>query len=161
MSVSKREGIALVVLAIISAAIFFSSLDRVWPLADFAVHEPPVRVIPEARRFLAQQGVDVREHAAVSAVRADTFALDYATRALGIETTQKLIGRGEPLYVYEVLFKKHGDPDSVWVELHPRRGVIGWGRTVQDVPDARRGSVVQRRTQRRGPLERFNRPFHH
>lgn len=146
MSVSRREGIALVVLAILSAVIFFSSLERVWPLADFDVHEPPGRVIPEARRFLARQGVDVRKHAAVSAVRADTFALDYATRALGIETTQKLIGRGEPLYVYEVLFKKHGDPDSVWVELHPRRGVIGWGRTVQD---DERGATLDEESARR------------
>ncbi len=132
MRVSQREGIALAVVAILSASIFFGSLDRLWPLADFAVNEPPSRVIPEARRFLARQGVDVREHAAASAVRVDSFALDYVTRALGMDTAQKLIGRGAPLYVYEVLFKKHGDPDSVWVELHPRRGVSGWGRTAQD-----------------------------
>jgi hypothetical protein len=139
MSVTRRETIALVLLAIVSAGIFFSSLERVWPLADFDVHQAPARVIPEARRFLLRQGVDVRRHAASSAVRVDAFSLDYVTRVLGMETAQGLIRTGAPLYVYEVVFKRHGDPDSVWVDWHPRRGVIGWGRTVQD--DARGATV--------------------
>jgi hypothetical protein len=127
-----RADLWLLAVAIAGGALFFASLGHLWPLADVDVNVPAKRLIPRAEAFLRTRGLDVHGYSAASALRLDEFALDYVTRTFGIGAAQKLIRSGEPLYAYEISFKRRGDPDSIWVEFHPRRGVIGWGRTVQE-----------------------------
>ncbi len=132
-----RGDLWLLIVAIAGGVLFFASLRNLWPLADVDVNATPKGLIPQAETFLHTRGIDVHDYTAASALRLDEFALDYVTRTFGIGAAQKLISGGEPLYVYEIDFKKRGDPDSIWVEFHPERGVIGWGRTVQeDAPGA-------------------------
>ena len=134
---NRRADLWLLVAAVVAGVLFFSSLRRIWPLADIDVNASPASLIPQARRFLAAEGMNVRDDDAASALRLDGFVQDYLIRKFGIDGAQRLIRRGEPVYVYDVLFKRRGDPDSAWVNLHPSHGVIGWGRTLQeDAPGA-------------------------
>ncbi len=127
----------LLALAVLSAALFFWSLSRLWPLAGVDVNEAPDKLIPQARDFLRTQGLDTNGYEAASALRLDGFALDYVTRTFGIGEAQRLIRSGEPLYFYQVVFKKRGNPDAIWVDIHSIRGAVGWGRTMQeDAPGA-------------------------
>lgn len=144
-----RSDLWLLIAAIGAATLFFSSVDRIWPLAATDINATPERVVAEARRFLAARGIDAREHAAASALRVDIDALDYLMRKFGMRETQRLIRAGEPVYYYMVPLKKRGDPDTQWVEWHPARGVIGWGRTMQEdapgavlEPDVARGAAA-------------------
>ena len=128
----KRADLFLLLGAVVAGALFFASLRHNWPLADVDVNRSPGQLIPAARSFLATQRIDVREYVAASALRVDGFALDYLIRKFGIAEAQRLIARGEAIYLYQVIFKRRGDPDAIVVEIHPRRGVIGWWRTVQE-----------------------------
>jgi len=133
----RFSTLCLLLAAIVAGALFFSALRHIWPLAEVDVNASPEQIIPMARSFLVAQRIDVRDYAAASALRVDGFALDYVIRKFGIAGAQRLIARGEAIYLYEVMFKQRGNPDAIVVELHPRRGVIGWWRTVQeDAPGA-------------------------
>src|SRR5512140_1061128 len=138
-----RPDLWLLLAATLGGALFFSSLTRIWPLARIDVNVRPEGLVVQARDFLRTRDIDVRAYAAASALRLDWFALDYVTRSFGIGAAQQMIARGEPLYFYEIDFKKRGDPDSLWVDIHPQRGVIGWGRSVQE--DARGEALTAER----------------
>jgi hypothetical protein len=142
----QRADLWLLLLAIAGGAIFFSSLHHLWPLAEIDLNARPATVVPQARAFLAKQGIDVASHDAASRLVVDDDALDYLLRTFGQEQTQRLIRAGKPIYLYEIFFKRFGDPDSVWVTLHPEAGVTGWGRTVQE--DAE-GATVEANAARR------------
>ena len=135
----------LLVAAILAGALFFSSLRHIWPLAEVDVNRSPEQLIPVARQFLATQRLDTRGWAAASALRVDGFALDYLVRKFGIAEAQRMIARGDAIYLYQVMFKQRGNPDGMIVELHPNRGVIAWWRTVQeDAP----GAIIDRQAAR-------------
>lgn len=136
----ERSDLMLLAGALLGGALFFASLHHLWPLAAVDVNAPPRREIAAARSFLEKQGFDVAHHKAASRLVVDDAALDYLMRTFGRERAQSLIRSGEPVYVYDVVFKKHGDPDSVRVSLHPDGRVLGWARTVQE--DAA-GAVVE------------------
>lgn len=128
----ERFDLLLLAIALAGGALFFSSLHHLWPLAAIDVNVPPEQVIAEARRFLEARGVDHRGYVAASSLRLDDKALDYLMRKFGARRTQQFIRDGQPVYFYEVLLKKRGDPDALWVDWHPLRGVIAWGRSVQE-----------------------------
>lgn len=135
-----RSDLWLLLAAIAGGVLFFSSLHHLWPLAAADVNAPPSREVARARAFLVQEGFDVTHHNAASRLVVDDEALDYLMRTFGQSRTQDLIRRGEPVYVYDVVFKRYGDPDSIRVALHPDGRVLGWTRTVQeDAP----GAVVE------------------
>jgi hypothetical protein len=123
----NRSDLKLVVAAMIGAAVFFSSLDRIWPLAQTDINASTEQVIARARQKMTADG-----HAAASALYVDADILDYLLRKFGMAATQRMIRDGDPIYIYSVVQKKYRDPDTKWVEVHPARGVIGWGRTMQE-----------------------------
>jgi hypothetical protein len=142
----RFSNLLLLAAAILGGELFFSSLRHIWPLADVDVNRSPEQLIPAARQYLAAQHIDTRGWTAASALRVDGFALDYLVRKFGIAEAQKMIARGEAIYLYQVMFKKRGDPDAIVVELHPNRGVIAWWRTVQeDAPGATISADAARR----------------
>lgn len=146
----ERADLWLLVAAVAGGILFFTSLHHLWPLAAIDVNAPPERVISRARAFLEKEHLPSAGYAAASRLIVDAEALDYLTRTFGNAGTQRLIRAGKPVYVYEVWFKKYGDPDSTRVIVHPEAGVIAWGRSVQeDAP----GAVVESATARRTASE--------
>lgn len=132
-----RSDVWLLIAALAGGTLFFASVRYLWPLAATNVNQSPARVIAQARPFLRAHGLDDRGYAAASSLRLDGDILDYLMRKFGMRRTQDLIRSGEPIYVYETELKRRGDPDSIFVIVHPERGVISWGRTVQeDAPGA-------------------------
>ena len=133
----NRSDVWLLIAALAGGTLFFSSVHHLWPLADTNVNEPPVQVIAQARAFLRAHGIDDRGAAAASSLRLDSDILDYLMRKFGMRTTQDLIRAGHTIYVYKAELKRPGDPDSMYVIVHPERGVTAWGRGVQeDAPGA-------------------------
>lgn len=133
----NRSDLWLLIVALAGGTLFFSSVHHLWPLAETNVNEPPAEVIAQARAFLRAHGIDDRGAAAASSLRLDSDILDYLMRKFGMRTTQDLIRAGHTIYVYEAELKRPGDPDSMYVIVHPERGVTAWGRSVQeDAPGA-------------------------
>lgn len=134
-----RSDLLLAAAALAAGVLFFASLGRLWPLAEMDLQVPDRELQAEGRAFLLEAGFEVAEHDAESALRVDALVLDYLQRAFGRREAQQLISQGLPVYWYEVLLKRRGDPDRYWVRLHPgaARRVVAWGRTVQeDAPGA-------------------------
>lgn len=132
-----RFDLYLLFVAIAAGALFFLSLGRLWPLAELDLHVPREALVERARATLEQAGFDVSEHRAESALRVDAFALDYLQRAFDEGEAQRRIAAGFPVFRYDVLLKRHLDPDRYWVHLHPGEGgegldVLAWGRSVQE-----------------------------
>ncbi|MFP3941585.1 MAG: type II CAAX prenyl endopeptidase Rce1 family protein [Thermoanaerobaculia bacterium] len=151
-----RSDLALAAVALVAAAVFFASLDRLWPLARTDLHVPPAVLEERARDFLLEAGFPVANHEAASALKVDARVLDYLQRTFGRTEAQRLIAAGYPVYWYEVLFKRRGDPDRYWVHLGGSGApgaseagdpageagrVLGWGRSVQE--DAPAGAVEE------------------
>jgi hypothetical protein len=135
-----RADLWLLLVALLGGALFFTSLDRLWPLADTDVNMASTALIADAREFLISQGIPAERHLAASRLQVDGRILDYLLRSFGHDYTQRLIREGKAVYFYEIYFKEGDNPDSAWVALHPEAGVVGWGRTVQE--DAA-GAVVE------------------
>lgn len=149
-----RLDLYLLLAAIAAGAVFFLSLGRLWPLADMDLHVPREALVERARATLERAGVDVSEHRAEAALRVDAFALDYLQRSFEDGEAQRRIAAGFPVFRYDVLLKRHLDPDRYWVHLHPGADgegldVLAWGRSVQE--DAS-GETVSAETAREAAL---------
>lgn len=132
-----RSDLALLAVALLAGALFTLSLPRLWPLARIDLTADREALEAAAREGLADAGLEVEGYETASRLTVDAAALDYLQRALGRERAQELIVSGAPVYLYEVHFKKRGEPDRLWAEVHPRVGLVGWGRTLQeDAPGA-------------------------
>jgi hypothetical protein len=132
-----RSDVILLVIALACGVFFFSMLHRLWPLAETDLNAPPARLTAEAKRFLEARDIDTSRHAAATRLTVDSAALDYLLRHFGRETTQQFIREGFPIFLYEVRLKRRGDPDALSVEIHPEKGIVSWGRSVQeDAPGA-------------------------
>jgi hypothetical protein len=131
-----RSDLVLAAVAVAAGALFFASLGRLWPLAQMDLHVPDGELQAAARDFLVESGFPVGGHDAESALRVDPLLLDYLQRSFGDAGAQELVAAGHPVFWYEVLLKRRGDPDRYWVQLHPAAarsaGVVGWGRTMQE-----------------------------
>lgn len=135
-----RRNLTLLAVAVVAGALFFSHLGELWPLARVDLLADRGTLEAEARRELAERRLDVTGYRAASRLVVDDAVLDYLERAFGFERAQELIADGLPVYLYEVHFKRQGEPDRFWATLHPRQSLVGWGRTVQeDAPGARLG----------------------
>lgn len=128
----QRSDVALLVVALACGALFVASLHRLWPLGATNVNLPPERVIAQARTFLAERGLPAERMTYASRLEVDDEIMEYLLRAFGRERTQQLIAGGTPVYLYRVFGKERGDPDSTWVALDARKGVLAWNRTVQE-----------------------------
>lgn len=140
-----RGDLYLLLAAVVAGALFFSHLGTLWPLARIDLTADRAALEREARRGLEERGIgdwfegaDGRGPVRVSSrLSVDADALDYLARAFGREGAQQRIAGGAPVFVYEVDFKRHGDPDGVWATIQPAIGLTGWGRGLQeDAPGA-------------------------
>jgi hypothetical protein len=142
----RRDLLFLLLLGAASGALFFSSLGRLWPLAELDLHVPRRVLIREATAALGARGIEIEGYSAATLIALDAPTLDHVERSASRAKAQRLITDGVPIYRYEVYFKRAGDPDSAWVQWHPTGGVVGWGRTVQeDAPGAQVDGEVARR----------------
>lgn len=128
----RRGDLGLVLLASAGAVLFFAGLGRLWPLAHADLTVPAAQVEARAAEFLAAQGHDMRVFERASRLTVDDAALDYLERAFGRDAAQQRIESGSPVVAYRVNFKRSGDPDAWTVVLHPREGVLGWSKQMQD-----------------------------
>lgn len=125
------EG-AVAAVCVLAGALFISSLGRLWPLVQTDLVADRSRIEASARSFLEGRGFSLEGYRQSSAVTVNTETLDYVDREFGRVRTHELVGRGFPLVYYHVRFKKHGEPASYLVNLHPEIGVIGWSRWVEE-----------------------------
>ena len=128
----NRPDVWLLIAALAGGTLFFATVRHLWPLAETNVNASPAREIAQSSAFLRERGFDASRYAAASSLRLDGDILDYLMRKFGMGRTQALIRAGEPIFVYETELKQRGNPDSMFVVLHPERGVVSWGRTVQE-----------------------------
>jgi len=149
----NRSDLLLLLAALLGAVVFFASLDRLWPLAEMDLHVPEGVLEARARTVLEEAGFDVTDHAAASALRVDSTVLDYLQRSFGEAEAQRWIADGLPIYRYDVVLKRHGDPDSYRVAFfaplggEPRLELLSWGRTVQE--DASGATLDEEEARRR------------
>ncbi|HUF78532.1 MAG TPA: CPBP family intramembrane glutamic endopeptidase [Thermoanaerobaculia bacterium] len=152
-----RSDLVLAAVAGAAGVLFFVSLGRLWPLAEMDLHVSDEALEAKARELLLESGFEVELHDAESALRVDPLVLDYLQRSFGEADTQRLIAAGHPVFWYEALLKRRGDPDRYWVQLHPGArlsgGILGWGRTVQEDAPASAVSEEAARELARATLE--------
>jgi hypothetical protein len=133
---SRELGLALLCLA--CGALFFLSLERLWPLARMDLVAPPGRIRAEAAECLRGRGFDLGGYRSSSELVVRPSILDYVERRFGREQAQAWIAQGLPLAHYSAYFKKPGERTSYAVEVHPQAGVLGWRKSVEeDEPGAR------------------------
>jgi len=131
------EGL-LVTAGLLAGLFFFASLDRLWPLADLDLVAPRAPLEERARSFLNERGFDLSGYHSSSALTVDTRALDYVESAFGRTQAQRWIAEGLPLVRYRARFKQAGRSTAYSTDIHPRHGVLGWARSVEeDEPGAR------------------------
>lgn len=146
-------------LALLAGALFFLSLGRLWPLAATDLTVPRAVVQERAERALdalgiADSGVSRARYQSASRIDVDEGALDYVERAFGRDTAQSLVRSGASLVVYDVLFKRRGDPDALTVSLDGSGRMVGWARGLQDDAKAPSVTVDSARMLARGALAR-------
>ncbi len=122
----------LVALALVAGALFFWSLERLWPLARADLNGTGVRIETHAREVFVSKGFDLDGYESASAVGVDEGALDYAERTFGTARTQEWIAEGLPLVTYDVLFRKRGEPDSLSATLLADGRLVGWSKEMQE-----------------------------
>lgn len=147
----RRGGDGLLLLAaIVGGALFFTSLGTIWPLARTDLTRPAAALQAHARSFLTQRGQAVDRFDAATWIGTDDKALDYVEEVFGKERAQRFIADGFPIVSYHVSLKQAGNPDALWVTLHPSGTVLGWGREIQeDAPGSRLGEDQARELLRR------------
>ncbi|MCP3979585.1 MAG: CPBP family intramembrane metalloprotease [bacterium] len=134
----RPAGVVLVLLGLVAGALFFTSLDRLWPLADFELVVEPGAMERQARGFLEGRGFDLDGCVAARRTALDHPAIDYVDRTFGRERTQSWIAEGLPLLRHRVRFKRADDPEPYLVDVHPSKGVLGFGLYLEeDTPGAR------------------------
>lgn len=132
MSPERRSDWTLAAIAIAAAALFFTSLDRLWPLAPIDLTRDTAALTREARAVLVDNGIDTSGAVTATALSVHDEILDYIEREFGRDQAQVWIREGLPIYMYRIWFRTRGNPDTAAVTLHPVTGLLGWGRTVQD-----------------------------
>ena len=125
-------GWVLAIVSIAAGAFFFTSLGRLWPLADLELLAPSAGLRAQAREFLERRGFDLEGYRSASALTVDTRGLNYVERAFGRSQAQRWIAEGYPLVQYRVDFKKRGERTEYSVRLHPEAGLLSWRKWVED-----------------------------
>jgi hypothetical protein len=135
----------LIPLALVAGLVFFSSLGRLWPLADADLTVPSARLDARARQALAERGFDPTGYTWASALDVDERSLDYVEQTFGRDHAQALLTEGLPLVTYPVLYRKRGEPNSLSATLHPSGAVVGWSRELQEDEPAAEATTDQAR----------------
>lgn len=128
----KRVDLVLAVTAIVGAALFFTSVGTLWPLADVDLTRDRDDLVETARSLVESAGYDLSGYRASSRISIDPPALEYVARAFGEARAQEWLRAGLPIVRYDVRFKRHGDVHTYGVELHPSGDAVAWWRRVED-----------------------------
>ena len=127
-----RRDAGLLLVAALAGWLFFSSLGRLWPLADADLNVAAPAREQAARAFLQARGLDLSGFRAASALAVDETTLDYVEGAFGRARAQALIQSGLPLVTYGVNFKKAGAVDGYSVTLGPAGNIAAWSSSLQE-----------------------------
>ncbi len=128
---NRWSGFALLIVALLGGLLFSTSMDRLWPMVNADVTRNPDEFREPARRFLEAAGFDLEGYDFAGVVLVYENVLDYAESTFGRGRTQAWIGERFPLVVYQVGFKKEGEPRSAYVFFHPDGKVLGWRKQVE------------------------------
>lgn len=129
---SRRSPILLALAGLLAGALFFTSLDRLWPLARTELVADEAHLERRARALLADRGFPVQHYAAAGMLVVHDAALDYVERTFGRPRTQQWIARGEPLFQHRVALKRPGDTTQYVVWLQGSGEILGWWRSVEE-----------------------------
>ncbi len=144
---THQSDIALLLVALMCGALFFTSLHHLWPLVPGNLHVPPHQLKATASAFLATQNIDVRGYAASTAFDVDEGYLDSLERQFSATTVRALMEQGSPLTSYKVVYKKPGKATVNSVALSPDgKRVVGWVRILEEDEPGARIPVEQART---------------
>ena len=109
-----------------AGVLFFSSLGKIWPLAEVNLEADRDQLIDDARNFLIDQGFDLKGYRGQSRLRLDDRTMDYLERNLNQDDIQAMIRQPLTLVRYQVFFKKRGEFSMYSVALHPNGAPLAW-----------------------------------
>ncbi len=140
-----RADRLLIVASLIGAAIFFSTLTRIWPLVGPTVAAPTFDPEQRAREVLHERGIDAPGLSASVRLGIQDDSLNYISKTLGNAAAQRLDAQGYGISLRVIAFKRDGDSDLRVITLDSRGGVIGWS---QDLEEDEPGATVSDDTAR-------------
>lgn len=139
----------LILAAILSGAVFFATVHRLWPLAGVDLFRDSDALRADAAALLSREGFRTDTREAISWLHVGDDTLDYVERAFGRERARGFIRDGFPLFEQSVMFKARGDAHVYEVTLDPEGRPLGWNCSFEDdaagdsisVADARRLAI--------------------
>lgn len=127
-----RSEVWLLLVALASGILFFTSLDNLWPLAPVPLHIPKATLEQSARAHLESHGISTYGFFAEVGFSVDDNMLEYIERRYGRTEAEAMIRNGFPVISYPVTFKQVGERETRSVTLLPDGQVRIWRRSIQD-----------------------------
>jgi len=128
----RRSDGVLLVLALLSSALFFSHVSQLWPMIPGNLRHLPGDWRAQAVGLDELLGTDLAGFTCESRLRVDGPGLDCVEHRLGRARAVQLIRQGLPVAWHKATFKRAGDPDSVTVAFLLDGRLLGWERSVQE-----------------------------
>jgi len=129
---TRIAATGLLIAGLLGGVLFSLSMSRLWPLVDADVTRNPDEFREPAVKFLEEAGFDLNSYEFAGMVVVYEGVLDYLESAFGREQTQAWIRDGLPLVLYQVGFKKQGEPRSIYAFFHPNGQVLGWQKNLEE-----------------------------
>lgn len=127
----KKSDLALMVAALLFGAGFFAVIPRLWPMPQLPLDTPSRTLEAMSREHQAAMDMDLSRHLSSATLTLDEPALSWLERELGQGPAMKQL-ENLPIYLHEVQFKRRNDPTVATFWVHPRQGLAGWRRTMED-----------------------------
>lgn len=127
-----RSEVWLLLVALASGILFFTSLDNLWPLVPVPLHVSKPTLERTARAYLEQQGVSTYGFFAETGFSVDDNLLEYIERRYGRDRAGAMVREGFPVITYPVVFKQTGERETRNITLLPNGQVRIWRRSIQD-----------------------------
>ncbi|MBK8803425.1 MAG: CPBP family intramembrane metalloprotease [Fibrobacteres bacterium] len=127
----KKSDLALMVAALLFGAGFLAVIPRLWPMPELPLDTPARTLEAMSREHQSAMDMDLSRHLSSASLTLDESALSWLERDLGQQQAKKLL-ENLPVYLHEVQFKRRNDPTVGTFWIHPRQGLSGWRRTVED-----------------------------
>jgi hypothetical protein len=123
---------ALLIVAILAGALFFTHVSQLWPMIPGDLHHPDPSWRSQAIAIDGLLGCRLEDDQHDSRLRVDGVGLDCIERTCGRTRATELIKAGIPLAWHRITFKSHGDPDTITVNVLLNGHLMGWERTIQE-----------------------------
>lgn len=127
----KKSDLALMVAALLFGVGFFAVIPRLWPMAALPLDTPVRTLEAMSREHQAAMDMDLSRYVSSATLTLDESALSWLERDLGQNPAMKQL-ENLPIYLHEVQFKRRNDPTVATFWIHPRQGLSGWRRTMDD-----------------------------